>query len=142
MVQGPGGQGPSSVLGDTWWFNLYTREWAVATAGAGAAPAASHLQVAAPEGAGAVAFGGRSGGGAALGRLYTFDPAAGWSEGALRAWGEGGCRGCWGMRGETRREDVSEAGFGTAVPGAGSLPGHCRVTAESLSESSVPTRTP
>jgi hypothetical protein len=68
------------VFGDTWWFNLYTREWAAGTVGAGAAPVASNLPVAAPEGVGAVAFGGRSGTGSVLGRLYTFDPAVGWTE--------------------------------------------------------------
>jgi hypothetical protein len=73
------------VLGDTWLLNLYTREWSVAANGAGGGPRASHIPAAAPEGAAAVAFGGRSAAGASLGRLYTFDPAGGWTEGETAA---------------------------------------------------------
>ncbi len=72
------------MLGDTWLLNLYTREWSVAANGGGAGPHASHIAAAASEGAAAVAFGGRSAAGSGLGRLYTFDPAGGWTEGETR----------------------------------------------------------
>jgi hypothetical protein len=78
-AQGPGGEGAAGVLGDTWLLNLYTREWSLAANGAGTGPHASHIPVAASDGAAAVAFGGRSAAGVGLGRLYIFDPANGWS---------------------------------------------------------------
>jgi hypothetical protein len=79
--EGPGGQGPASVLLDTWQFNTYTSEWYLFRT-SDTVPVASHLSIASSDGTTAVSFGGKSKDGLAMGKVFTFDRVSGWSEGA------------------------------------------------------------
>jgi hypothetical protein len=78
--QGPGGQGPASVLQDTWQFNTFTGEWYLFRT-SDTVPVASHLSIASPDSSTAVSFGGKSKDGLAMGKLFTFDRVSGWSQG-------------------------------------------------------------
>ena len=68
---GPGGVGLGAVLGDTWQFDLFTKEWT--QKGSSNAPVMSHLAInPLDNSAKAISFGGCDSFGNPSGRLYTF----------------------------------------------------------------------
>eukprot|EP00960_Hanusia_phi_P055243 762923-Hanusia_phi.AAC.2 len=78
--QGPGGSGASSVLSDTWVYDMLTYSWAQYSA-SDTAPVASHLSISAVSDTLALAFGGIGADGSASGYLGAFKPVSGWSKG-------------------------------------------------------------
>ena len=74
--QGPSGTGFGAVLGDTWEFDLFSKEWHQKATSA-AVPIMSHLSINPLEGGlgKATSFGGRDSDGNPSGRLYAFSPA-------------------------------------------------------------------
>jgi len=70
--QGPTGSGTAAVLGDTWQFDLFTKEWHQKASSA-AVPIMSNLAInPLDNSAKAISFGGRDSSGNPSGRLYTF----------------------------------------------------------------------
>jgi len=70
--QGPSGSGVAAVLGDTWQFDLFTKEWHQKASSA-AVPIMSNLAInPLDNSAKAISFGGRDSSGNPSGRLYTF----------------------------------------------------------------------
>ncbi len=81
--QGAGGAGVTSVLGDTWSFDLFTLVWS-RLGSSDALPVASHLSAASWTDSKAVAFGGLSSSSTSSAKLFVFDTAKGWAKGDIQ----------------------------------------------------------